>query len=67
MVKKSVQRGRSERRDQAYSSAVREVSARCENNAGGIFHHPAKRESARIRGLDLLHARWKKTASEEQV
>ncbi len=37
MVKKSVQRGRSERRDQAYSSAVRGVSEQCENNAGGFF------------------------------
>jgi hypothetical protein len=41
MLKKAVQQGRSERRGEAYAS-VRCASERGENEAGGIFQHPAK-------------------------
>jgi len=40
MLKVAVQQGRSERRGEAYAS-VRWASERCENDAGGLFQHPA--------------------------
>jgi len=40
MLKKAVQQGRSERSGEAYAS-VRWASERCENEAGGLFQHPA--------------------------
>ena len=40
MLKRAVQQGRSERRGEAYAS-VRCASERSENDAGGLFQHPA--------------------------
>jgi len=39
MLKKAGQQGRSERKGEAYAS-VRWAFERCENDAGGLFHHP---------------------------